>query len=68
MKLLTLSIAAVLLLAACSSGAAATGLQCPDCQLIEVVRIIDGDTFVSSIGTIRLYGVDAPERGASLAT
>ena len=64
MKLFTVSIAAVLFLGACSSGgAAATPLQCPDCQLIEVVRIIDGDTFVSSIGTIRLYGVDAPERG-----
>ena len=62
MKLITGSVI-MLILAACSSGAAATPLQCPDCQVVEVVRVIDGDTFESSIGRIRLFGVDAPERG-----
>lgn len=53
----------VLILAACSSSGAATRLLCPDCQVVSVVKIIDGDTFESSIGIIRLFGIDAPERG-----
>jgi endonuclease YncB( thermonuclease family) len=70
MMLFTVSIAAVLFLAACSSGAAATPLRCPDCPVVGVIRVIDGDTFEStsgtvngSIATVRLFGVDAPERG-----
>ena len=63
MKLLTGSIAIILLLAACSSSAAATRIQFPDCQVIEVTGVIDVDTFESSIGTIRLFGIDAPEKG-----
>ena len=39
-----------------------TGLCCEECELVEVTRIIDGDTFDSSVGRIRLYGVDTPER------
>ena len=35
----------------------------PDCQGVEVTRIIDGDTFDSSVGRARLYGMDTPERG-----
>ena len=31
--------------------------------MVQVTRVIDGDTFESSIGTIRLFGVDTPERG-----
>ena len=36
---------------------------CSDCPDIPVHRIIDGDTFVSANATIRLFGVDTPERG-----
>ena len=38
-------------------------LFCHDCKTITVTRIIDGDTFDSTEGRIRLYGVDTPERG-----
>jgi len=31
--------------------------------LVELVRIIDGDTRDTSIGRVRLYGVDTSERG-----
>ena len=54
-------------LAACSSTASiseyATGLKCPDCPTLAVSSVIDGDTFESPAGTVRLFGVDTPERG-----
>ena len=40
-----------------------TSLRCPDCPVISVTRVIDGDTFVSPMGRVRLFGVDTPERG-----
>jgi endonuclease YncB( thermonuclease family) len=40
-----------------------TTICCSNCPAIPVDRIIDGDTFQSANATIRLYGVDAPERG-----
>ena len=40
-----------------------TTICCKDCPAIKVSRIIDGDTFDSSAGRVRLYGVDTPERG-----
>lgn len=40
-----------------------TGLCCEDCPLIQVSNVIDGDTFDSPAGRVRLFGVDAPERG-----
>ena len=40
-----------------------TALRCPDCPILTVTRVIDGDTFVSPIGRVRLFGVDTPERG-----
>lgn len=42
---------------------ASTDLICQDCPAFEVTRIIDGDTFDSSVGRIRIYGADTPERG-----
>ena len=45
---------------ACSG---ATELRCPDCPTLEVSRVIDGDTFDSPAGRVRLSGVDTPERG-----
>ena len=42
---------------------ACTGLRCPYCPEIPVSRIVDGDTFVSPAGRVRLFGVDTPERG-----
>ena len=43
--------------------AEAASLNCDDCSLVSVVRIIDGDTLDTTAGRIRLYGIDAPERG-----
>lgn len=40
-----------------------TILCCPDCRSIRVSRVIDGDTFDSPMGRVRLFGVDTPERG-----
>ena len=39
------------------------GLRCTDCAPVSVSRIIDGDTLDTSIGRIRLFGIDAPEIG-----
>lgn len=33
---------------------------------MRLERVIDGDTFVASGKTIRLWGIDAPERGTPL--
>ncbi len=40
-----------------------TLLCCEECKTVVVSRVIDGDTFDSSIGRIRLYGVNTPEVG-----
>ena len=40
-----------------------TSICCEECPKVTVTRIIDGDTFDSSAGRIRLFGVDTPERG-----
>lgn len=38
-------------------------LTCDGCPSWPVIRVIDGDTLNTSIGTIRIYGADAPEQG-----
>ena len=67
--------AIVVLLAACSGtddgnsgpavgpGPPVTTISCPDCPAANVLNVIDGDTFDSSIGRVRFYGIDTPERG-----
>ncbi len=40
-----------------------TTIRCPGCLTIRVSRVIDGDTFESPSGTVRLFGVDTPEIG-----
>ncbi len=40
-----------------------TSIYCPDCQLVEVTGVVDGDTIDTSIGRVRFFGVDTPERG-----
>jgi endonuclease YncB( thermonuclease family) len=40
-----------------------TTICCSNCPATPVHRVIDGDTFVSANATIRLFGVDTPERG-----
>ena len=40
-----------------------TSLCCINCEIIKVHKVIDGDTFKSSKGTIRLFGADTPEKG-----
>jgi len=41
---------------------------CPDCQLVEVTGVVDGDTIDTSIGRVRFFGVDTPERGEECFT
>ena len=38
-------------------------LECKDCDLLNVIRVIDGDTVEIDEGIVRFYGVDTPERG-----
>ena len=55
-----------IILTACSSYREPFGesdLKCLDCPLVEVTRIIDGDTLDSTTGTVRLFWVDTPEHG-----
>lgn len=56
-----------LLVAACSTVPLPveeqTTLRCTDCQTTPVLGIIDGDTFDTPSGRVRLFGVDTPERG-----
>ena len=40
-----------------------TALRCDDCSSLTVLRIIDGDTLDTPAGRIRLFGINAPERG-----
>ena len=44
-----------------------TELCCEDCETLTVTRVIDGDTLVSPMGRVRLYGVDTPEVGQRCA-
>ena len=77
MRLTTaITVLVVLLAVACSSGNTSatsskpaigpgppqTEINCPDCLLVGVNRVIDGDTIDTSIGRVRFYGVDTPER------
>ena len=65
--LCSLALFLVFPLVACSSTPSiseyATDLKCPDCSALTVSSVIDGDTFESPAGTVRLFGVDTPERG-----
>jgi micrococcal nuclease len=44
---------------------AQTVITCPDCLLVDVTGIVDGDTIDTSVGRVRFYGIDTPERGES---
>lgn len=43
-------------------GPPQTVIHCGDCERVDVVRVIDGDSIDTGIGRVRFYGVDAPER------
>jgi micrococcal nuclease len=51
-----------------SDGSPQTSIYCPDCQLVEVTGVVDGDTIDTSIGRVRFFGVDTPERGEECFT
>jgi micrococcal nuclease len=51
-----------------SDGPPQTSIYCPDCQLVEVTGVVDGDTIDTSIGRVRFFGVDTPERGEECFT
>ena len=53
---------------ACSSTLGETSLRCDDCDEVRVDRVIDGDTFDTPSGRVRLFGIDTPERGERCAT
>ncbi len=44
-------------------GPPATSFSCPDCQLVSVTNVVDGDTIDTSLGRVRFFGIDTPERG-----
>jgi micrococcal nuclease len=46
-----------------SAGPPTTSFSCPDCQLVMVTNVVDGDTIDTSVGRVRFFGVDTPERG-----
>jgi endonuclease YncB( thermonuclease family) len=46
-----------------SIGPPQTTIFCPDCQPVDVTGVVDGDTIGTSIGRVRFFGVDTPERG-----
>jgi endonuclease YncB( thermonuclease family) len=58
-----LSIAATLSCGVAPSSAISSSLACPDCPIVSVERVVDGDTFDTPEGRVRLFGVDTPERG-----
>ncbi|MDG0868088.1 thermonuclease family protein [Candidatus Lucifugimonas marina] len=51
-----------------SDGPPQTVIFCPDCQLVSVTGIVDGDTLDTTVGRVRLFGVDTPERGETCFT
>ena len=40
-----------------------TQIFCANCELVDVVRVIDGDTLDTNIGRVQLFGADAPASG-----
>ena len=44
-------------------GPPQTVINCAACPLVDVTRVIDGDTIDTSAGRVRFYGIDTPERG-----
>ena len=61
--------ALLLVIVACAGVVAETSLQCPDCRVVNVDRVVDGDTFDTTRGrVVRLFGVDTPERGERCAS
>ena len=47
-----------------TDGSCGTTLCCSRCPAVPVVRIVDGDTFITSGNQgMRLFGVDTPEKG-----
>jgi len=38
-------------------------LECKECDLVNVIRVIDGDTVEIDGGIVRFYGVNTPEKG-----
>ncbi|NQW21512.1 MAG: thermonuclease family protein [Chloroflexi bacterium] len=41
-------------------GTPSTSVFCQNCELIDVLRIVDGETIETELGRIRLFGADAP--------
>lgn len=70
---LALSLAGLLVLAsvACATSSSEsagalllpTALTCADCATVAVIAAIDGDTLDTAAGSLRLFGVDTPEKG-----
>jgi endonuclease YncB( thermonuclease family) len=44
-------------------GPPQTVIFCTECLLVDVARVVDGDAIDTSIGRVRFYGIDTPERG-----
>lgn len=55
--------ATVFQLAGDPAGTPSTPIFCFDCELVDVLRIVDGDTIETESGRIQLFGADAPAPG-----
>jgi|TARA_B100000809_G_scaffold265344_1_gene323861 micrococcal nuclease len=52
---------------ACATTVQETLLRCDECEQVRVSRVIDGDTFETASGRLRLFGADTPEVGEQCA-
>ena len=70
MRLLTIGV--FLALSACTGiggDAVETTLRCADCPEVQIDLVFDGDTVITTGDrVVRLFGVDAPERGQRCAS
>ena len=67
-KIVTILIVSVIFFSCSNNETSSIGLideteklTCKKCDLVDVLRVIDGDTIDTSLGIVRLYGVDTPE-------
>ena len=45
-----------------------TTISCEECDSVEVLRLIDGETLDTSIGRVELFGADVPDPGEECAS
>ena len=68
MRLLLLTLLALVACTALVSTDVEMSIRCSDCPAVQVVGIVDGDTLDTARGRARLFRVDTLERGQRCAT